>query len=308
MKTKHRETFFDCIFRKGGDKLVDAHTSLYGFIANPAKHSLSPLIHNTSFQELGINSVYLAFDVEPTRFETALQSMRALPILGMNVSMPYKTRIIDYLDELTATAKQLNAVNTVINHDGHLIGDSTDGEGFINALLDEGVSVKGKNVAVLGAGGAGRAIILAAVNQGANVTVFKRQNGSFLEIQTLLSSWAPRIRVLPYEDEAQMKQVLVNADVVVNTTNLGMRDDHRSPISPPVMAILHAGQTVADAIYAPLETPFLARAKLQGCHTMNGIGMLIHQAATAFHSWTGQAMPIEKVKTVIQQQLENQNK
>ncbi|GAX01443.1 shikimate dehydrogenase [Secundilactobacillus silagei] len=288
--------------------MVDAHTSLYGFIAKPARHSLSPLIHNTSFQALGINSVYLAFDVDQSQFKTAVQSLRALPICGINVSMPYKQQIIAYLDELTPVAKQLGAVNTVINHEGHLIGDSTDGEGFLHALQDEHVTVQNKQVAVLGAGGAGRAIILATVNAGAEVTVFKRQNSTFNALQKRLTSWSDKIRVLPYEDEAQMAAVLTQADVVVNTTNLGMAGDKHSPVSPRVMQGLHAGQLVADAIYAPLETPFLAQAKQQGCHTMNGLGMLVQQAAGSFYRWTNQQMPIAKVKDTIKQQLEHTKK
>lgn len=288
--------------------MVDAHTSLYGFIAKPARHSLSPLIHNTSFQALGINSVYLAFDVEQAQFESAVQSMRALPIQGINVSMPYKQQIIEYLDELTPVAKQLGAVNTVINQDGYLIGDSTDGEGFIHALQDERVTVKGKRVAVLGAGGAGRAIILATANEGAEVTVFKRQNSTFNALQERLTSWSERIRVFPYEDQVQMAKVLQQADVIVNTTNLGMAHDTRSPVSPPVMRVIHAGQMVADAIYAPLETPFLAQAEQQGCHTMNGLGMLVQQAAGSFNRWTGQQMPVDNVKEAIKQQLEHTKK
>ncbi|GAX08147.1 shikimate 5-dehydrogenase [Secundilactobacillus silagincola] len=288
--------------------MVDAHTSLYGFIAKPARHSLSPLIHNTSFQALGINSVYLAFDVEQAQFESAVQSMRALPIQGINVSMPYKQQIIEYLDELTPVAKQLEAVNTVINQDGRLIGDSTDGEGFIHALQDERVTVKGKRVAVLGAGGAGRAIILATANEGAEVTVFKRQNSTFNALRERLTSWSERIRVFPYEDQVQMAKVLQQADVIVNTTNLGMAHDARSPVSPPVMQVLHAGQMVADAIYAPLETPFLVQAKQQGCHTMNGLGMLVQQAAGSFNRWTGQQMPVDNVKEAIKQQLEHTKK
>lgn len=288
--------------------MVDAHTSLYGIIAKPARHSLSPLIHNTSFQTLGINSVYLAFDVEPAQFESAVQSMRALPIRGINVSMPYKQQIIEFLDELTPVAKQLEAVNTVINQAGHLVGDSTDGEGFIRALQDEQVSVKDKQIAVLGAGGAGRAIILAAADQGAEITVFKRQNNTFNALQQRLTSWSEHICVLPYEDEDRMAEVLQQADVIVNTTNLGMADDTRSPVSPLVMQGLHSGQMVADAIYAPLETPFLAQAKLQGCRTMNGLGMLVQQAAGSFNRWTHQEMPVDKVKDAITQQLEHTKK
>lgn len=294
--------------REGGDELVDAHTSLYELIAEPAGHSLSPLIHNTSFQTLNINSVYLAFDVDHKHFSDVIRAMRALPIKGINVSMPYKEHIINYLDELTPIARQLGAVNTVINHDGHLVGDSTDGEGFINALLDEHVSVNGKHVAVLGAGGAGRAVIAAATNEGAQVSVFKRHNATFEATSQRLSKWSQQIEVLPYEDETLMAQVLTTADVVVNTTNIGMGDDQSSPIPLSVVTALHPGQMVMDVIYAPLETAFLKQARQRGCSTMNGINMLVQQAAGSFYRWTKQTMPIETVKTAIKQELINQRK
>ncbi|MTV83180.1 shikimate dehydrogenase [Secundilactobacillus folii] len=284
--------------------MVDAHTSLYGLMANPATHSLSPVIYNTTFQELGLNSVYLAFNVTPDHFDEAAHAIRALPIRGINLSMPYKQTIMAALDEIRPTAKQLNAVNTVINRDGYLVGDNTDGEGFVKSLQEAEVSVNDKQVAVLGAGGAGRAVILATAQAGANVTVFKRQNDTFEAIKSQVTGWSPHINVVPYEDEGQMKKVLAAADVVVNTTNVGMAGDQHIPVSQPVLKVLHPGQLVADVIYAPLETPFLARARLIGCQTMNGIGMLVHQAAGAFQRWTNQQMPIETVKNVIQQQLE----
>lgn len=283
--------------------MVDAHTSLYELIAAPTGHSLSPLIHNTSFQTLGINSVYLAFDVDQKDFGDVIKSMRVMPIQGINVSMPYKERIIEYVDELTPIAKQLGAVNTVINQNGHLVGDSTDGEGFINALLDEHVAVNGKRVAVLGAGGAGRAVIAAAAGEGATITAFKRHNETFGTIRDRLTGWSDRIAVVPYEDEDLMKQVISQADVIVNTTNVGMGDDHSSPVPRSVADVLHPGQMVVDVIYAPLETTFLAQARQQGCRTMNGIGMLVQQAAGSFYRWTKQVMPIETVKAAIHNQI-----
>lgn len=288
--------------------MFDGHTSLYEFIANPAKHSLSPLIHNTSFQALQINSVYLAAEIEPDHLEDVIRAMRATIITGINVSMPYKESIIPYLDELTPVAKQLKAVNTVINRDGHLIGDSTDGEGFLNALRDEGVTVTDKQVVVLGSGGAGRAIIEACAAAGATVTVFKRHNATFDAIQRRLTSWSPNITVQPYEDDAEMSRRIAQADVVVNTTNVGMGADERLPLSDSAMRQLHHGQVVADVIYAPLETAFLKQAKAQGCRTTNGIGMLVHQAAGALTRWTGQKMPVEQVKQVVHQYLENETK
>lgn len=288
--------------------MFDGHTSLYEFIADPAKHSLSPLIHNTSFQALHINSVYLAAEIEPEHLEDVIRAMRANIITGINVSMPYKESIIPYLDELTPVAKQLKAVNTVVNRDGHLVGDSTDGEGFLNALQDEGVTVTNQQVVVLGAGGAGRAIIEACATAGATVTVFKRSNATFDAIQHRLTSWSSRITVQSYENETEMNRRIAQADVVVNTTNVGMGADERLPLSSSAMRQLHHGQVVADVIYAPLETSFLRQAQAQGCQTTNGIGMLVHQAAGALTRWTGQRMPVSQVKQVVHQYLENETK
>lgn len=288
--------------------MFDGHTSLYEFIANPAKHSLSPLIHNTSFQALHINSVYLATEIESDHLEDVIRAMRADIITGINVSMPYKENIIPYLDELTPVAKQLKAVNTVINRGGHLVGDSTDGEGFLNALQDEGVTVASKQIVVLGAGGAGRAIIEACATAGATVTVFKRHNATFDTIQRRLTSWSPRITVQAYDDEIEMNRRIAQAYVVVNTTNVGMGTDERLPLSSSAMRQLHQGQVVVDVIYAPLETPFLKQAQVQGCQTTNGIGMLVHQAAGALTRWTDQQMPVRQVKQVVHQYLETETK
>ncbi len=283
--------------------MFDGHTDLYELIAAPAHHSLSPLIHNTSFNALNINSVYLAFDVEADELTDTVASLRALSVHGANVSMPYKEAVVPFMDELTPMAKRLGAVNTIINRHGHLVGDSTDGQGFVDALNDEAVSVTGKHVVVLGAGGAGRAVIAACVEAGAMVTVFKRQNRTFEAIQQQLTSWSPNITVLPYEDLDQMAQVVAEADVIINTTNVGMGADTGVPLADSVMAVLQPGQFVADAIYAPLETQFLKEAKVQGCQTMNGINMLIHQAARAFTQWTDIPMPVDTVKEAVNNHL-----
>ncbi len=136
--------------------MIDGHTKLYGLLAHPAAHSLSPLIHNTSFKVTGINGVYLAFDVMPNELQTSVDAIRTMAIGGVNLSMPLKTTVIPLLDEITSRAERLNAVNTVINRDGKLVGDTTDGQGFIDALKYQNVSVEDKTLTVLGAGGAGR--------------------------------------------------------------------------------------------------------------------------------------------------------
>lgn len=283
--------------------MFDGHTDLYELIAAPAHHSLSPLIHNTSFNTLDINSVYLAFDVEAAELGDTVASLRALSVRGANVSMPYKEAVIPYMDELTLMAKRLGAVNTIINQNGHLVGDSTDGQGFVDALTDEGLTVKGKHIVVLGAGGAGRAVVAASAEAGAIITVFKRHNRTFDAIHDQLTSWSPNIRVRPYEDLDAMATAISDADIIMNTTNVGMGTNTGIPLDDSMMSLLQPDQFVGDAIYAPLETNFLKVAKQQGCRTMNGISMLIHQAAGSFVQWTSEPMPVATVKEVVNDHL-----
>ncbi|EEI20797.1 Shikimate dehydrogenase (NADP(+)) [Lentilactobacillus hilgardii] len=284
--------------------MIDGHTKLYGLLAHPAAHSLSPLIHNTSFKVTGINGVYLAFDVMPNELQTSVDAIRTMAIGGVNLSMPLKTTVIPLLDEITSRAERLNAVNTVINRDGKLVGDTTDGQGFIDALKYQNVSVEDKTLTVLGAGGAGRSIIAAAVEAGAaKINVFKRQNQTFKSRKEQLESWSSVISVIPYEDDDAMQESVASSQIVSNSTNIGMSQDNHLPISQAVLARLTPHHVVTDAIYFPLGTPFVKAAKDRGCQTFNGIGMLVHQAAGSFFEWTGQKMPVNDVISAVNQEI-----
>lgn len=280
--------------------MMDGHTTLYGFIAHPAAHSLSPLIHNTSFRALGINAAYLTFDINTDTLEAMVAAIRAMGIGGMNLSLPLKTDVIPLLDAVTPRAKRLNAVNTIINRDGQLTGDTTDGQGFVDALEYQGIQIAGKRLTILGAGGAGRSIIGAAIDAGvAHIGVFKRQNATFADRKRQLESWSDKVSVLPYDDEQAMVQSVSDSQIVVNTTNVGMAHDQAMPVSQAVMAAITPQHIIFDAIYFPLVTPFLAAAKIKGAQTFNGIGMLVQQAAGSFFEWTGQKMPIDQVMAAV---------
>ncbi|GAD16114.1 shikimate dehydrogenase [Lentilactobacillus otakiensis] len=290
--------------------MIDGHTKLFGLLAHPAAHSLSPLIHNTSFKVTGINGVYLAFDVTSDGLPDSLAAMRAMNIGGFNLSMPLKTDVIPLLDEITPRAERLQAVNTVINRDGRLVGDSTDGQGWVDSLKQDDITIDEKVVTVLGSGGAGRAIISAAVDAGAQkVYVFKRTNDIFESRKEQLESWSDVVEVLPYEDESMIAQAFDESQIVANSTNVGMAGDQSTPVSKAVISHLTPQHIVTDAIYFPLETPFIRAAKQQGSHTYNGIGMLVNQAAGSFLEWTGQRMPvqpvIEAVHTAVQQRQQS---
>lgn len=289
--------------------MIDGHTKLFGFLAHPAAHSLSPLIHNTSFKVTGINGVYLAFDVTSAGLADSLAAMRTMNIGGFNLSMPLKTDVIPLLDEVTPRAERLQAVNTVVNRDGRLIGDSTDGQGFIDALKANNITLDEKVITVLGSGGAGRAIISAAVDAGAKkVYVFKRTNDLFESRKEQLEAWSNVVEVLPYEDEELMIKAIDQSQIVSNSTNIGMAGDKSLPVTPAVLNHLTANHIVTDAIYFPLETPFIRAARKQGSHTYNGIGMLVNQAAGSFLEWTGQRMPVDQVIEAVHEAVRQREK
>ncbi|WP_283679801.1 shikimate dehydrogenase [Lentilactobacillus sp. Marseille-Q4993] len=281
--------------------MIDGNTKLYGLLAHPAHHSLSPLIHSEAFKQLGINGAYLAFDTETDDLSSVFNSMKQMKIGGFNLSMPYKREALRHMDEVTPDAQKLGAINTVVNRNGKLFGTSTDGVGFIQALADEQVAVAGKRAVVLGAGGAARAIILALIrNNAAQIDVFKRQNATFATTKQELEGWSDLISVHPFGNQNSMKAILGESDILVNATNVGMAGDDHTPIDP---ALLSPQTVVFDSIYFPLATPLISQAKQNGNLAINGIGMLINQAAESFRLWTGNKMPTAEIKKVVYREI-----
>jgi shikimate dehydrogenase len=262
-------------------RAVRGSTRVAGIIGDPVAHSRSPAIHNAAFAALGLDWVFVAFPVRAGDGEAAVRSMRALGIAGLNVTMPHKTDAALACDELSPRATALRSVNTVVLRDDALFGDSTDGEGLVRALREEGCDPAGRSCAVLGAGGAGRAIVEALGAAGAQVTVVARRPDAAAEAAAL----APGASATTFDRVAER---VAAADVVVNATPLGMRGE-APPFDP---ALLHPGQLVYDTVYHPAETPLLAAARARGVSAANGLGMLVHQAALAFELWTGESAPL----------------
>ena len=249
-----------------------------GVIGDPVRHSLSPALHNAAFAALGLDWVYLAFEVPAGSAAAAVEGMRALGIDGLNVTMPHKEDVAAAVDRLSPVAERLGAVNTVVRRGGVLAGESTDGIGFVDALRsDEGFDPAGKRCLVVGAGGAARAVVLALADAGASVAVVGRTP------ERVAACAALGGRVGSPEEAG-------DADLIVNATPVGMGDDTGLPVDP---AMLGPGQMVADLVYHPLQTPLLAEARARGAVAVNGLGMLIHQAAHAFRLWTGEDPPLE---------------
>ena len=263
---------------------ISAATRVAGVIGDPVRHSLSPVIHNAAFAALGLDWVYVAFPTPAGRGGDAVAAMRTLGIDGLNVTMPHKADVIPALDELSPTAARLGAVNTIHRRGEVLVGDSTDGAGFIDALrYDEGFDPKDARVVVLGAGGAARAVVLALGEAGAAEVVVVNRTAAKAETAAALAPGIGRVG-----DEAD----IAGADVVVNATPVGMAGVHaEATLVDP--RLLRPGQLAVDLVYHPLRTPFLAAAKERGAVPVTGLGMLIHQAARAFRRWTGEDPPLE---------------
>lgn len=264
--------------------MITARTHVVGVIGDPVGHSLSPVIHNAAFEALGLDWVYAAFPVPSGRGAAAVEAVRTLGLAGLNVTMPHKADVAAAVDRLSPVAKLLGAVNTVYRSGSDLWGESTDGAGFIDALRnDEGFDPGGRRVVVLGAGGAARAVILAMGAAGASDIAVVNRTRSSAEAAAALAGPVGRVGT-----EADVE----GADLVVNATPIGMAGGLGEVVAVDP-AHLHAGQVVADLVYAPPRTPLLAAAKDRGCVAVSGLGMLIHQAAHSFRLWTGEDPPLE---------------
>lgn len=264
-------------------------TRVVGVIGDPIEHSLSPVIHNAAFQALGLDWVYVAFAVPVGAGERAVRATSTLGLGGLSVTMPHKGPAARACDRLTPTAATLRAVNTVVVEAGGLLGDSTDGEGFLRAATDERVDLASAHVVVLGSGGAARAIVQALDATGARISVAARRADAGRECAAL----AEAAHVVGLDE---LDEIIPNADVVVNATPVGMQGE-----DPPFSSDrITPTQLVMDIVYAPRETPLLAAARARGASAVNGIPMLVHQAAISFERWTGQAPPLDVMRAAAE--------
>ena len=274
---------------------VGAHTQIAGIIGSPVRHSLSPAMHNAAFAALGLDWVFFAFDVARGDARRALEGVKALGIAGLAVTMPHKGDVAWLVDDPSATVERLGAANTVVHLDGRLRGESTDGSGFLDALrIDHDFEVGGLSVAVVGAGGAARAVILALVEAGcAEVRVVNRTPGP-AEVAAGMAGALGRT--------AEAGDI-ADADLVVNATPLGMDGFPALPLDP---AVLRSGQVVADLVYQPQRTALLEAAASRGCRTVDGLGMLVHQGAKQFELWTGVEAPRQVMRAAVEEALATQ--
>lgn len=287
--------------------MISGKTKLTGFFAKPASHSLSPLMHNLAFSHWGIDAVYLAFEVDQTNLRQAVESIRTLDMLGVNISMPNKTAVLAYLDQLSPEAELIGAVNTIVHHEQRLIGYNTDGMGFVRSVNETGHPIKNQKIVVLGAGGAAKAIVVQMALEGAQeITIYKRLNATFLPLKEYFAKVSEKtgcpIRLHDYADESQLALDLSQANLLINATDIGMGSKKdQLPIAD--VKLLHSQLAVFDLIYSPSETRLIQEAKKMGVKAYNGLGMLIHQGAIAFELWTHQEMPVQNIRERLEQEV-----
>lgn len=280
---------------------ITGYTQLTGLLGSPVKHSISPMMHNTGFQALGLDFVYLCFDVNEETLEDAVKGFRTLHVKGFNLTMPNKNKILEYLDELSPAARLIGAVNTVENREGKLIGHNTDGIGFMRAVREQDIDVAGKCITLMGIGGAATAICTQAALDGAGrIYVFARMTSKYLPrmkelIRRLKKETGCEILLCDNEDKDRLKKSLRESVLLVNATSVGMAPDEEGCILPG-KDYLHEGLAVGDIVYNPWETRLLRMAKEAECKGFNGYAMLLYQGAEAFRIWTGREMPVEVVR------------
>ena len=281
---------------------IDAQTQFCGVIGNPVGHSLSPAIHNAAFRKLGLNFVYLAWQVQT--IGDAVKGLRALGnFRGASVTIPHKVAAIPFLDHVERTAQQIGAINTIVAEQGALTGYNTDATGALRALREGGAELKGRRIVVLGSGGAARAIAFAlAVESSADkltlLGVDDSERASLAQdIRTLASLTVEDFHL----DETTLRRVLPDAHVLIHCTPVGMSPNADTTCIPA--SLLHNDLSVMDIVYNPLETRLLKDAKRAGCKTIPGLEMFLNQAVTQFEFWTNHPAPIDVMRSVLESHL-----
>jgi shikimate dehydrogenase len=275
---------------------ITAKTKVTGLIGYPVEHSLSPVMHNSAFEALELDYCYVTFSVEPSRLEEAIRGIRALGIAGINVTVPHKEAVMKFLDRIDEEAREIGAVNTVVNKEGLLIGYNTDGRGFMASLNENCYSPQGKRVFIVGAGGASKAVAYYMSKEASELFIYDIDKQKSLSLVNHLKGHGKvsMAKVTVAEDISTIRE----ADIIINATPIGLKPEDPSPVD---IELLHKGQIVCDLIYK--ETRLLREASMKGCQTINGLGMLLWQGVFAFELWTGKKPPVEVMRKALMEAL-----
>ena len=279
---------------------VKATTNIYGIFGHPVKHSLSPNMHNSAFNELGLDSVYVAFDIEPDNIGEATNAIKVMGLKGINITIPHKQTIIPYLDEVSPDAKLTGAVNTVKNEDGKLSGFNTDVGGFLRAIREDlDFTPEGKTLFLIGAGGAARAVLSAfCMNGGAIVYIADiiKEKAIKLADQFKANFKEISIETNNIEDRGIVSEKFSEADILVNASPAGM--DGIGTLDIPLNNLKQSA-VVYDLVYKPVKTQLLQDAKKLGHKASGGLTMLLYQGAESFEIWTGETAPVDVMKKAL---------
>lgn len=282
------------------EKRISGTTGLYCLIGTPIGHSGSPAMYNYSFEKLGIDSAYVAFDISEEKVAGAIDAFKTLNIRGANVTMPCKNAAANYMDELSPAARIVGAVNTIVNDGGKLTGHITDGVGFVRNLKEHGVDIKNKKITILGAGGAATAIQVQCALDGAReINIFNIKDDFYKKAEKTIENIKKEVpecavNLCDLEDIQKLYEKIAASDILVNATHVGMHPhEEQSPIKD--ISIFRKDLVVADVVYNPRKTKLLEDAEAAGCKTVGGIGMLLWQGAEAFKLYTGLEMPTDEV-------------
>jgi shikimate dehydrogenase len=283
---------------------ISASTCLFGVLGHPIGHTLSPLMQNAALAEIGFDGVYLAFDVSPEALTLALRGLVALGAAGVNLTIPLKERAVTLLDWVSPEANRIGAVNTIKIEGQRTQGYNTDAPGFLASLQSCGVNPSGQRCVVLGAGGSARAVAVALAGAGARLTLVNRTVERAMELARILNGGeeGPVAQVLRLDDPA-VEIAVGDAELLVNTTSVGMTPHADAPLPVPASA-LHPQLFVYDLIYNPAETRLLAEARRRGARGTNGIGMFAHQGALALEIWTGRPAPAATMERALRAALD----
>ncbi|HEX29365.1 TPA: shikimate dehydrogenase [Candidatus Poribacteria bacterium] len=282
---------------------ITGKTKIVGVIGDPVEHSRSPQMHNAAFEALNLDFVYVPFRVPRGEVRDAIEGLKSLGVIGINVTIPHKREVLALADQVSEEAKLIGAANTLTFRHGRILADNTDGRGFIKALKAMGAGdLKGRKALVLGAGGTARAICVALAREKVGeVTVANRTIEKAEELVNLISESFDEVEVksIPLKGE-RLAEEIASSDLLVNTTSVGMKPDDPMLIRPEWM---HPGLMVYDVIYTPPETKLIMAAKGKGLRCSGGIDMLVFQGAISFRIWTGITPPVEVMRATLMKSL-----
>jgi shikimate dehydrogenase len=273
---------------------ITGKTRVCGVIGDPIEHTLSPIIHNAAFNALKLDYTFLAFKVKPVEVENAVNAMRALNLRGLNVTMPHKSTVMNFLDRTDLSAQIVNSVNTILNKESKLFGFNTDGVGALKALRENGVEPKGRKVLLLGAGGAARAIAYTMAKEADELAVLNRTVKQAQALAKLLEKAANKKIVAGSLSPTEIQHNLQDSDILINATSIGMKPKADESLVAP--KLLRSNLAVMDIVYNPIETKLAKEAKAAGAKVVSGVEMLIYQGAASFELWTGKSAPVEVMR------------